>query len=290
MSGGLFDRADAAWKSLIGTPFGMEARHALLGLHERSREWARAAEAARWLQEHGGGHYAERVAHHECELHQEALERGDLSEAQQALERARDAATQAARPLLLAGRFAASHSTPAVALEHWGVLAHQRAQAFTLVAKEFAQTAMACEVTVQAWALDTLKRYAEEIPSLDAVTAMGLIDPVNQTARLEQLLRQAPTVRAAKAWLVSQAKVEEPSTTSERATTQNSTTSTAEHVSRAVETGLDLDLLARALDPAALSQARYRCAACGFETQRHFWQCPGCLNWDTYPARCIDEC
>ena len=28
---------------------------------------------------------------------------------------------------------------------------------------------------------------------------------------------------------------------------------------------------------------RYRCAACAFEAQNYFWQCPGCLGWDTYP-------
>jgi lipopolysaccharide biosynthesis regulator YciM len=33
---------------------------------------------------------------------------------------------------------------------------------------------------------------------------------------------------------------------------------------------------------------RYRCAACGFEAQRYFWQCPGCLSWDSYPPQRID--
>jgi lipopolysaccharide biosynthesis regulator YciM len=33
---------------------------------------------------------------------------------------------------------------------------------------------------------------------------------------------------------------------------------------------------------------RYRCAACGFEAQHYFWQCPGCLSWDSYPPQRID--
>jgi lipopolysaccharide biosynthesis regulator YciM len=33
---------------------------------------------------------------------------------------------------------------------------------------------------------------------------------------------------------------------------------------------------------------RYRCAACGFEAQGHFWQCPGCGSWDSYPPQRID--
>jgi lipopolysaccharide biosynthesis regulator YciM len=44
-----------------------------------------------------------------------------------------------------------------------------------------------------------------------------------------------------------------------------------------------------AVTQAAKPLQRYRCAACGFEAQRHFWQCPGCLNWDSYPTVRIEE-
>jgi lipopolysaccharide biosynthesis regulator YciM len=40
---------------------------------------------------------------------------------------------------------------------------------------------------------------------------------------------------------------------------------------------------------AARPVQRYRCAACGFEAQRYFWQCPGCLGWDTFPPQTIEE-
>jgi lipopolysaccharide biosynthesis regulator YciM len=40
---------------------------------------------------------------------------------------------------------------------------------------------------------------------------------------------------------------------------------------------------------AAKPLQRYRCAACGFEAQHWFWQCPGCLSWDSYPPRRIEE-
>jgi len=43
--------------------------------------------------------------------------------------------------------------------------------------------------------------------------------------------------------------------------------------------------LARAVKPLL----RYRCAACGFEATQHFWQCPGCQAWDSYPARRVEE-
>jgi lipopolysaccharide biosynthesis regulator YciM len=39
---------------------------------------------------------------------------------------------------------------------------------------------------------------------------------------------------------------------------------------------------------AAKPLQRYRCAACGFEAQHYFWQCPGCLSWDSYPPQRVD--
>ncbi|MFG5406786.1 hypothetical protein ABXN37_00280 [Piscinibacter sakaiensis] len=48
-------------------------------------------------------------------------------------------------------------------------------------------------------------------------------------------------------------------------------------------------LLDQALGDAARPLQRYRCAACGFEAQHYFWQCPGCLNWDTYPPVRLED-
>jgi lipopolysaccharide biosynthesis regulator YciM len=48
-------------------------------------------------------------------------------------------------------------------------------------------------------------------------------------------------------------------------------------------------LVQRALDQATKPLMRYRCAACGFEASQHFWHCPGCQAWDSYPARRIEE-
>ena len=45
----------------------------------------------------------------------------------------------------------------------------------------------------------------------------------------------------------------------------------------------------RALDRAVKPLLRYRCAACGFEASQHFWQCPGCQAWDSYPPRRVEE-
>ena len=48
-------------------------------------------------------------------------------------------------------------------------------------------------------------------------------------------------------------------------------------------------LVQKALDHAVKPLSRYRCAACGFEAKQHFWQCPGCQTWDSYPAKRVEE-
>jgi lipopolysaccharide biosynthesis regulator YciM len=45
----------------------------------------------------------------------------------------------------------------------------------------------------------------------------------------------------------------------------------------------------RAIEFATRPLTRYRCAACGFEAKQHFWQCPGCQAWDSYPPRRVEE-
>ncbi len=50
-----------------------------------------------------------------------------------------------------------------------------------------------------------------------------------------------------------------------------------------------LAALRTAVDRAARPLQRYRCAACGFEAQHWFWQCPGCLGWDSFPPQPVEE-
>ena len=47
--------------------------------------------------------------------------------------------------------------------------------------------------------------------------------------------------------------------------------------------------LRTAVSRAAKPLQRYRCAACGFEAQHYFWQCPGCLSWDSYPPQRLED-
>jgi lipopolysaccharide biosynthesis regulator YciM len=42
-----------------------------------------------------------------------------------------------------------------------------------------------------------------------------------------------------------------------------------------------IERIAQALRTIALANARYRCANCGYSTQRFIWHCPSCKLWET---------
>ncbi|MFO1326052.1 MAG: lipopolysaccharide assembly protein LapB [Rubrivivax sp.] len=263
LKAGLFDRAEAAYRALEGTRYEAEAQQALLTLYERSRDWARAIEIAGRIQAAGGASPAARVAHHWCELAQAADDRGDDAAADDALRQARAAAPTAARPLVMSGRRLARAGRKAEAMAAWDELRRCHSDAFALVADEYADAALACGRVGAA--SDALRELAAQAPGIAVLRALARLAPDDRAgarARLLDLLRQQPTLSAALDLLAAGPEA------------------------------LDADALAtlrHALASAAKPLQRYRCAACGFEAQHWFWQCPGCLSWDSYPPRRIEE-
>src|SRR6185503_16182271 len=131
---GLLDRAEEAYRELEGTDFDIESRLARLSLAERARDWRTAAEVASKLEASGTGSYANRIAHHWCELSLQASDAGDEATAADALRRAREAAPHAPRPLIVAARQAARKGDPAAAFALYTELLQHAPALFPLVA------------------------------------------------------------------------------------------------------------------------------------------------------------
>jgi lipopolysaccharide assembly protein B len=262
MKAGLFDRAEAAYLALEGTAFASEARLALLSLYERSRDWARAVDVASKLEQAGTGSFAARRAHYECEraLEADALGQRELAEA--ALDRARQAAPTAPRPLLLTGQRQLAAGDAPAALASWDRLRSRDPLAFLLVAETYAQTALAAGRAEEA--RNALQQQWQALPATELLRALGRLDNAEGRDTLPALrrqLQQHPSLTAAQLLL-------------------------AHPPGQWGEDGLDA--LRQAVARAARPLQRYRCAACGFEAQHYFWQCPGCLSWDSYPPQTID--
>ena len=263
MKAGLFDRAEAAYAALEGTTFDTEARLALLTLHERARGWRQAVDVAQKLERSGTGSFASRIAHYWCEIALEADAKQLPAEAATAVQRAREASPGAARPLVLAGQRAARQGDHAEVMLLWGALMVANPLAFSLVARDYAKSALACGDGPAA--LDQLRTLYQRSPTLDLLDAIAILDPDASRSRdrLTTHLQAQPTLSAAQELLTLSA--ESP-----------------------LQPG-EANLLREAVGRAAKPLHRYRCAACGFEAQHYFWQCPGCLSWDSYPPQRLED-
>ncbi len=259
---GLFDRAEEAFAALRGTPFENEAELASLSLFERSREWRKAVEVARRLEQRGTGSFASRIAHYLCELALEAQTRHDDELALALLAEARAIAPQAARAHVLTGQTLGRRQQPEAAMAAYAELLAQNPEAFNLVAGDYADAALASGQAARALAV--LDSHYKRAPSSDLVLAIGKLEPdaPQQRIRLTRHLSAHPTLSAALGLVAfSGSKLSDE----------------------------EKPLVGAAIDRAARPLQRYRCAACGFEAGHYFWQCPGCLNWDSYPPRHVEE-
>jgi hypothetical protein len=125
-----------------------------------------------------------------------------------------------------------------------------------LVAVSLAETALACNQAAAALAL--LRTSYEQVPALDTMEAIVRLEAASSGDGREGYIRHLehePSLIAAARWIAGEK----------------------------LEHDQFHPLVQRALDHAVKPLSRYRCAACGFEAKDHFWQCPGCQAWDSYP-------
>jgi len=267
---GLFDRAEAAYKALEGTAYHTEARLALLNLYERSRDWRAALDTAQQLESSGTGSFARRISHYWCELALAAEEQHHPEEAERALQQALKADASSARPWVMQGQRLLRSAKPAEAVEAWNELRLRDPAAFAMVAGDYAAAALASDRAPAAKA--ALEKLLADAPRLDFLAAWARLeaDPEVVANRYREMLHAQPTLSAAREVL------QQPAIAASAAAAGPLAERSLADVRSAVT-------------KAAKPLQRYRCAACGFEAQRHFWQCPGCLSWDSYPALRIEE-
>ncbi len=265
LKAGLLDRSEEALLKLEGTPFEAQARLALLANYERSRDWRQAAQIAQKLEHANQGSFQVRLAHYLCEQAVESVTAQDTEQAQSLLQQALSTAPEAARPRLDLAQLLAQQGRPEEAYLLLQESLQSSPAAIPLMAAPLSDYAIACSRGPQALAL--LKSHYADSPSLDVLDAIVALEAIHSgptpTARdwYVQHLEREPSLVAATKWIAGEK----------------------------LEHEQFHPLVQRALDQAIKPLVRYRCAACGFEAKQHFWQCPGCQAWDSYPARRVEE-
>jgi lipopolysaccharide biosynthesis regulator YciM len=190
---------------------------------------------------------------------------GNFDQAQQLFREAIARAPDAARPRIefaqllgKSGEFLLAHQQLIKALEN-------APTATPLIAAPLADMAIQSGNTLPTLAhLQTLYEQGPSLDVLDAIVKLSVhCSPQNTSARewYARHLEKEPSLVAAAKWI-------------------------AEDV---IEHRQFHPQVQRALEHAVKPLLRYRCAACGFEAMQHFWQCPGCQAWDSYPCRRVEE-
>lgn len=265
LKAGLLDRAEEALNRLDGTQYEAEARLSLLAIYERSRDWTQAAAIVRKMQAAAQGDFSTRLAHYLCEDAQAQVARGQLDKAFSQLLQALETAPQAPRPRLELAQLQHHQGQSAQALTSLQALAQNSPAALPLAASLMVEVAEATGEIEPTRAL--LLRHYEQAPSLDLLQALVALDKKSSQPdapgrlRLVNHLERESSLVAAAQWLEGETLSEEQY----HGTVQ------------------------KALNHATKPLTRYRCAACGFEARTHFWHCPGCQSWDSYPARRVEE-
>ncbi|KAB7578917.1 tetratricopeptide repeat protein, partial [Verminephrobacter sp. Larva24] len=190
---------------------------------------------------------------------------GDMPGAQALLEQAVAAAPGAARARIELARLQALLGQPAAVLVTLKALGERNPAALPLAAPLLLEAASATGRRPEVQAL--LQTHYAQTPSLDVLEAIVAMEAADEGSgdqarqRYVQHLERERSLVAAARWLA---------------------TERLEHEQFHPQ-------IQRALDHAVKPLMRYRCAACGFEARQHFWQCPGCQTWDSYPARRVEE-
>ena len=269
LKAGLLDRAEEALRKLEATPYEGQARLARMAIYERSREWPEATAMAHLLENSGEANFGIRMAHYQCELAREAVQRGDTPQALELLSQTLQSHPEASRPRILLGQLLMSQGQAQLAYDTLAALFERNDITAPLAADSLVKTALASNRSTEANEL--LQAHYQRQPCidvLDAITALASAtkspDDTSDNVTLHRYLNHLqgqPSLMAASRWLTAT----KPGTPELPAPVQ------------------------KALEHATKPLARYRCAACGFEAKEHFWHCPGCQAWDSYPPRRVEE-
>ena len=261
LKAGLLDRAEIALQRLEGTSYEEEARLALLSIYERSRDWQHSADIASKLNSAGYTSFNNRQAHYLCEQANALVATGDLGSAATLLQQACDIAPEASRPLIELAKLQQQRGQSREALKTIVQLDKTSPQSIPLAASLLVTVAQ--QTDLYAPVLELLKVHYKNTPSIDVMDAIAKLEPNAAAARkwFAAHLEGEASLVAASRWIAGDT----------------------------LEPDHNQQLVQRALGKATKPLMRYRCAACGFEATQHFWHCPGCQAWDSYPARRIEE-
>jgi lipopolysaccharide biosynthesis regulator YciM len=268
LKAGLLDRAEESFNLLVESSYGVQARRAQLEIFQREKEWRRAIDVARGLQDSGAGARQKEIAQFYCELAQDALVHLHTSDAMGLLEQALQADRKNVRATLLTGDVQLAQGEVEAALVTWRRVEQQSVPHVALVAQRLMDGYR--KVGRPQEGVNLLRSYLAEASSIDLIEvvfkAVIELDGVEAAKQLVvEELRRNPTLLGLDKLLEAR-MMDAPANIWE-----------------------ELSMVKNLVHGYTQKLARYQCGQCGFKARQFYWQCPGCSRWESYPPRRTEE-
>ena len=279
LSGGLFDRAEQCFQSLIGTAREHEARVQLLHIYQSQQEWHQAIDMAQAINQNPetAGQQSTALTHFHCELALAALRTKDWLQAQRDIDAALSQNPTSVRALLLKGQWYAQQDRHAEALQIWQNLASEQPESVPLLVNDMMKSYIASNRAQEG--LDDLHQKVLQSGSIDVLDAWlnaqnQYGDAMQTLAQLNELFMRHSSLNALNKLL--NARIE-----AEKADQSEQTDDVPANSEEALTRGL--------IQKYVKQLSRYRCTQCGFEAAHYYWQCPACTRWESYPPKRLEE-
>lgn len=268
LKAGLLDRAEEVLSRLKATPMRREALRFLLEIYEKEKDWTKAIEVARDIEQETAESRQKEIANFHCELAAFDATHSRESQARANLDAALSANRRCVRATILLGELHATAGRHEEAIETWKRIEQQQPAYLALVAARLLESYRALNRADEG--LTLLRGYLAQYASLDLldVVFQSTIDsrgPEEAYRLVKEELRRNPTLLGLDKLLEAQILV-----------------STAERRH-------DLELVRNLVHQHTRRVARYRCENCGFKARQFHWNCPACGGWETYPPKRTEE-
>jgi lipopolysaccharide biosynthesis regulator YciM len=268
LKAGLLDRAEEALSRLKDSTLRREALAFLLEIHQQEKDWGKAIETARGMEENSGESRQKEIANYYCELASQAATHSQVAEARASLEKALAANRRCVRANIQLGNLCAAEGNHEQAIAAWKRIEQQQPAYIALVARQILEAYRALGREDEG--LTLVRGYLAQYPSHDLldVAFQSTLDGrgAEQAYQLvKEELRRNPTLLGLDKLLEAQILV----TSAER-----------RH---------DLELVKNLVHGHTRRLARYRCENCGFKARAFHWHCPACSGWETFPPKRTEE-
>ncbi|MBW8029031.1 lipopolysaccharide assembly protein LapB [Ferrovum myxofaciens] len=264
LKAGLLDRAEPLFERLKDSDYEESALHHLLDIHVTEKDWTRAIQVARVLEQKTGEDRRGDMANFYCELAILAHTRSQFEEAQDFLKQALETQRNCVRAYVLRGEWTFKAGRVEEACAQWQELEQRDPDYLFLVARPLSDALRQLGQVNEAVTL--MQGWMERYPNLDLLSlAFQLtleIRGVEDALRLVRAeLERRPTLGNLDRFLEAQL------------------------VSVAPELRAEVQRMRDIVHGHYERLAFYQCRHCGFKARSFHWHCPACGNWDSYPPR-----